>query len=142
MNKSGKGPNFLSPRSSGRIHTVSGIVLNYEGSSDLTYVRSPDVSERGMFVNTSRSFPEGAIVNVRFRLALSGASIAARGEVRYCLPGVGIGLEFCDLDASTRKLLENEMSLAKTRRVGSERSLGHSQKVSASRARARKRTRW
>jgi len=34
-----------------------------------------------------RSLPEGANLNVRFRLALIGASVRARGEVLYCLPG-------------------------------------------------------
>ena len=99
------------PRSNPRVHSISGIVLNYEGQSDLTYVRSPDVSTRGMFVNTTRQFPEGAILNVRFRLALSGASVRARGEVRYCLPGVGIGLEFMDLDRQTRQRIEREVLL-------------------------------
>lgn len=99
------------PRSSPRVHTISGIVLNYEGQSDLTYVRSPDVSTRGMFVSTTRRFPEGAILNVKFRLALTGASISARGEVRYCLPGVGIGLEFTALDPESRQRIEREVVL-------------------------------
>ena len=98
-----------SPRAAKRVHTISGIVLNYEGSSDLTFVRSPDVSTRGMFISTARTFPEGAVLNVRFRLALTGASVRARGEVRYSLPGVGIGLEFVDLDPAMFKLLEGEV---------------------------------
>jgi hypothetical protein len=73
MSKSNRRIFPSAPRSNPRVHTISGIVLNYEGQSDLTYVRSPDVSTRGMFVNTTRQFPEGAILNVRFRLALSGA---------------------------------------------------------------------
>lgn len=116
------------PRSVPRIHTVSGIVLNYEGQSDLTFVRSPDVSVRGMFVNTTRHFPQGAILNVRFRLALSGVAVQARSEVRYCLPGVGIGLEFIALDSATRHSIEREVALnapvpQKRRRS---RSAGHS----------------
>ena len=105
-------PSFPSaPRSAPRIHSISGIVLNHEGQSDLTFVRSPDISVRGMFISTTRHFPEGAILNVRFRLTLSGASVQVRGEVRYCLPGVGIGLEFMDLDAATRKLIDREVAL-------------------------------
>ena len=99
------------PRSVPRVHTVSGIVINYEGQPDLTFVRSPDVSVRGMFVNTPRHFPQGAILNVRFRLALSGAAVQARSEVRYCLPGVGVGLEFIGLDAATRQCIEREVAL-------------------------------
>lgn len=99
------------PRSNPRVHTISGIILKYEGQSDLTFVRSPDVSTRGMFVNTARPFPEGAVLNVRFRLALSGVAVEARGEVRYCLPGVGVGLEFIALDPATRRHIEHEVSL-------------------------------
>jgi len=104
-------PYFSStPRSNPRIHTTSGIILKYEGQSELTFVRSPDLSTRGMFVNTSRPFPEGAILNVRFRLALSGVPVQARGEVRYCLPGVGIGLEFISVDLATRRQIEHEVA--------------------------------
>jgi len=99
------------PRSVPRVHTISGIVINYEGQPDLTFVRSPDVSVRGMFVNTVRHFPQGAILNVRFRLALSGVAVQARSEVRYCLPGVGVGLEFIALDPTTRLNIEREVAL-------------------------------
>lgn len=111
MSKPAKAVFTSAPRSSPRVHTISGIVLNYEGQSDLTFVRSPDVSERGMFVSTSRLFPEGAVLNVRFRLALTGASVQARGEVRYCLPGVGIGVEFVELDPQTRQFIRREVAL-------------------------------
>jgi PilZ domain len=111
MSKTGSRNFYSTPRGSKRVHTVSGIVVNYEGQSELTFVRSPDVSARGMFVNTGRSFPEGAVLNVRFRLALSGAAVRARGEVRYSLPGVGIGLEFIDLDPAVRQLIEREVAL-------------------------------
>jgi hypothetical protein len=110
------------PRSTRRVNTVSGIVLNYEGNSELMFVRSPDVSTRGMFINTMRSFPEGAILNVRFRLALTGASIRARGEVRYCLPGVGIGVEFVELEPAMMKLVEREVERGTTVRRNSRSS--------------------
>lgn len=109
MSKNGDFHLVNAPRSSQRVNTVSGIVLNYEGNSELTFVRSPDVSTRGMFINTTRSFPEGAILKVRFRLALTGASVRARGEVRYCFPGVGIGLEFVGRESAVLKLLEREV---------------------------------
>lgn len=116
------------------MHTISGIVLKYEGHSDLTFVRSPDVSVRGMFVNTTRQFPEGAILNVRFRLALSGASVRARGEVRYCLPGVGIGLEFIALDGETRQRIEREVTLNANGNAASSRRAG---RVGLKRSRAK-----
>ena len=133
-----------SPRSARRVHSVSGIVLNYEGQPELTFVRSPDVSTRGMFVNTTRQFPEGAILNVRFRLALTGAAVQGRGEVRYCLPGVGIGLEFIGLDSDTRHLIEREVALndgarpAYKKRAGARKSGLSSAKARDSKRRGKK----
>ena len=127
-------------RSSPRVHTISGIVLNYEGQSDLTYVRPPDVSTRGMFVNTTRQFPEGAVLNVRLRLALTGASISARGEVRYCLPGVGIGLEFIALDAATRQLIEREVARGAARPVFRKRPASKRSRTRPPRSRSKSRS--
>jgi hypothetical protein len=68
-----------------------------------------------MFFNTTRIFPEGAILNLRFRLALTGAEIQTRCEVRYCLPGVGV--EFTGMsDAAVRKI-EREIKLCQGPRL-------------------------
>lgn len=61
-----------------------------------------------MFINTARKFPEGAVLNLRFRLELTGAEVQTRGEVRYCLPGVGVGVgvEFIRMpDSAVRAIL-------------------------------------
>jgi hypothetical protein len=59
-----------------------------------------------MFINNARNFPEGAVLNLRFRLELTGAEVQTRGEVRYCLPGVGAGVEFIRMpDSAIRAIL-------------------------------------
>jgi hypothetical protein len=63
-----------------------------------------------MFINTSRAFPEGAVLNVRFRLALSNAEIRARAEVRYCLAGVGVGVEFVEISPEAVEAIEREIT--------------------------------
>src|SRR5260370_28802247 len=68
--------------------------MNYEGNGENIPLRPPDLSLHGMFVNTSTHFPEGAIVILRFRLTRSNAEVQTRGEVRYCLPGIGFVVEF------------------------------------------------
>lgn len=82
--------------------------IAYEGSSENIAIRPPDVSVQGMFINTSRRFPEGAILTVRFTLARSNRQIQARSEVRYCLPGVGIGVEFLDISPEDQAAIEAE----------------------------------
>jgi hypothetical protein len=67
-----------------------------------------------MFVNTSRNFPEGAVLNVQFRLGQSGLHVSTRAEVRYCLPGVGVGIEFIDISEDAVRAIEREVKLQET----------------------------
>ncbi len=83
--------------------------VTYEGSSEDIQLRPPDISVDGMFINISRQFPEGAVLALRFQLARTGRQVQARSEVRYCLPGVGIGVEFIGLSAEARQAIEEEL---------------------------------
>jgi hypothetical protein len=86
------------------------LAVIYEGHSEEIPVRVPDVSARGMFINTSRTFPEGAVLCVEFRLTRSDILVKARAEVRYCLPGVGVGIEFLDISSEAQRAIEEETS--------------------------------
>jgi hypothetical protein len=86
------------------------LAVTYEGHSEEIPVRAPDISTHGMFVNTSRSFPEGAVLCIDFRLARMDVPVKVRGEVRYCLPGVGVGVEFVDLSPEAQRAIEEEMA--------------------------------
>jgi hypothetical protein len=94
-----------------RIHSLRDISVNYEGHNEEVVVRPPDVSRQGMFISTSRTFPEGAVLNLRFRLALTGAQIQTRCEVRYCLTGVGVGVEFMGISPKAVREIEREIAL-------------------------------
>jgi len=83
--------------------------MSFEGGGCEIPIRPPDLSLHGMFVNTSTHFPEGAIVNLRFRLTHSNLEVQTRGEVRYCLPGIGIGVEFVGLGAEAGRAIEKEL---------------------------------
>jgi hypothetical protein len=89
------------------------LLITYEGFSEEIPLRPPDLSLQGMFIPTSRSFPEGAVLKIRFRLARSQYDVNARGEVRYCLPGVGIGIEFVEISAEARRAIKEELRDAK-----------------------------
>lgn len=92
-------------RAPGRLAPYHDLCLEYEGHSEPVPVRAPDLSPKGMFINTAKHFPEGAVVKVSFRLG-NGLEINARGEVRYCLEGVGIGVEFLDISPEAQRALE------------------------------------
>jgi PilZ domain len=80
----------------------------YEGLGRHIEVRAPDISPQGMFINTPQAFPEGTMLKIRFRLGHSGRLIQARSEVRYCLPGVGVGVEFVNISDEMRTAITEE----------------------------------
>src|SRR6266851_1762745 len=100
---------FSATRRELRLPQLLEISMNYEGKGENIVLRPPDLSVHGMFVNTSTHFPEGAIVNLRFRLTRSNVEVQTRGEVRYCLPGIGIGVEFVGLGAEAVRAIEKEL---------------------------------
>ncbi len=69
----------------------------YDGMADVVYERSPDLTTSGMFINTPRTYPTGAQIQLRFDLLRTGVIVQTLGDVRYCLPGIGIGVHFVDL---------------------------------------------
>ena len=92
-----------------RLQPISELHLSYEGDIHEIEIRPPDLSPHGIFVNTSTHFPEGAVVNLRFRLTRSNLQVQTRGEVRYCLPGIGVGVEFVGLEAEATRAIEREL---------------------------------
>ena len=89
--------------------------VSYEGHTDTILVRSPDISLRGMFINTSNHFPEGAVLKLQFVLTSTGVEVQTRCEVRYCLPGVGIGVEFIEISSEAREAIEQEVKRGQRR---------------------------
>jgi hypothetical protein len=85
------------------------LFIAYEGYTEEIALRPPDLSVQGMFIQTAQTFPEGAVLKVRFRLARSLYEVTARGEVRYCLAGVGIGIEFVEISAEARRAIQDEL---------------------------------
>jgi hypothetical protein len=94
---------------SNRYAYVRNLSVVYEGSTDKIVLRAPDLSPTGMFINTPNHFPEGAILKVNFELPRSSFKVEARCEVRYCLPGVGIGVEFTEISSSAQQAIEEEL---------------------------------
>jgi PilZ domain-containing protein len=92
-----------------RFATYRGLNIIYEGRSEQMEVRAPDISPRGMFIHISKHFPEGAVLKLEFRLSRSGRDVKTRAEVRYCLPGVGIGVEFIDISPEDEEAIAEEI---------------------------------
>jgi len=50
------------------------------------------------------------VIKVEFWLSRSGHHVKARAEVRYCLPGVGIGVEFVEISEEDKQVIESEIN--------------------------------
>jgi hypothetical protein len=97
------------PQRHPRHRHLAELSLTYEGRRDSVCIRPPDISAKGMFINTDATFPEGSVLKLNFRLARTGTRIVARCEVRYCLPGVGVGVEFIGLPFEHAQAIEKEI---------------------------------
>ncbi len=111
MSKYSQGKSGTDPgqRGSRRVNSVREITISYEGRNEILVVKPPNLSTGGMFINTSQSFPEGAVLNLRFELLLTGAQIEARCEVRHCQPKVGVGVQFIGLSKEATRAIEQEL---------------------------------
>ena len=81
----------------------------YEGSSGELPVRPPDLSTHGMFIHVPRELPVGSVLKISFRLQRSGFQVNVRAEVRHCIPGTGLGVEFLDLPDEAARMIEKEL---------------------------------
>lgn len=78
----------------------------HEGVGRTVELRPPDISRKGLFINTPQVFPVGTLLTVRFRLTACGLLVRVRAIVRYCLEGVGIGVEFVNLSEEARSAID------------------------------------
>ncbi len=96
-----------------RLHARFGqyrdLTVIYEGSSEAIPVRPPDLSPGGMFINTPKHYPEGAVLKLSFYLVRRNYEVSARAEVRFCQPGIGIGVEFVEISDEARQAIMDEL---------------------------------
>ena len=102
----------INPREVKRHGLLSDLSVVYEGATEGIPVHLPDLSTRGMFINTPEQFPKGAVLKLHFRLIHSGYELNARAEVRHCVPGVGVGVEFVTLTPEALRAIEDEIQMA------------------------------
>ena len=92
-----------------RYCSLRNLSLTYEGQSEAVAVHPPDISPKGMFINTPVHFPEGSVLKVSFHLARSNHHVQTRCEVRYCMPGIGVGVEFIGIAPKDQNAISDEI---------------------------------
>lgn len=101
----------LEDREVERYQLTCDLSVVYEGSTDEVPVYPADLSTHGMFIPTTRVFPLGSVLKVCFRLRRSGFYVKVRAEVRHCVPGAGVGLEFLELSPEAMRAIEDEIAI-------------------------------
>lgn len=92
--------------------------IAYDGITEIVDARSPDLSTSGMFINTPHPYPTGAKIGLRFDLLRTGINVEAMGNVRYYLPGIGVGVQFVNLPEHARAAIEKELEKIKNEEAG------------------------
>jgi hypothetical protein len=91
-------------RSARRITHLCEVECEGSGVSRLT-TRINDLSITGAFIDSMSCFPQGAILKLRFRV--KSTEITVDSEVRYCMPGMGMGVRFLNLQPEHAKVIES-----------------------------------
>lgn len=73
--------------------------------------RSADISEGGLFISAIQSFENGEVMEVS--IPTKSEKIITKAQVKYCQPGIGMGIAFVDAGEGLRnKIRELVDSLA------------------------------
>ena len=67
-----------------------------------------DISEGGMYVHTGRMFNSGSLIDIS--VPVKSRSLSLKAEVKHCEEGVGMGLEFVNIEPSKQVELKNTLS--------------------------------
>lgn len=69
-----------------------------------------DISEGGLYISAIQHFDINSIIKVT--IPFKGNNITFRGRVRYCQPGIGMGVMFVDMNSEQRSILKELLSSA------------------------------
>lgn len=61
---------------------------------------SMDISENGLYISAIQSYEKYSVINVT--IPFKGEKLTFKAQVRYCQPGIGMGVMFVDLNAEQR----------------------------------------
>jgi len=97
--------NFDSVRLYPRVSFSGRVMIN-----EKTNAKSVDISESGIFLLTTQTFPEGTGIMVSF--PIGNGVVACQAVVRYSVPNAGIGLLFSGLSEQHHALIREFVEVA------------------------------
>lgn len=91
-------------RQAKRISYICEIQCEGYGIGRIT-TRINDISVTGLFIDSLAHLPVGSILKMKF--TLRDTVIEVDGEIRYCMPQVGMGVQFINLQAEHLEVIES-----------------------------------
>lgn len=93
-----------------RRHDRSRIIVDvYFDGADATGIASTkDIGAGGLYMNTQKELPEGALLTLR--LPFAEGDVVVNAEVVYSNPGVGVGVSFHGLPEKDRATIERALA--------------------------------
>jgi uncharacterized protein (TIGR02266 family) len=92
------------------------VLISYSHEGKLVTMFCSNLSEGGVFIETIRPAPVGALLQVNFRLPIEKQSFSLQAQVVWVCPArtatseQGMGLQFLNVDESTQKLIDRALS--------------------------------
>ena len=65
---------------------------------------SMDICEGGLYVSAIQVFERNSIVDLA--IPFKGAEVTVKAQVQYCQPGIGIGIEFIEMDDRQKAIIK------------------------------------
>jgi hypothetical protein len=90
-------------RKSKRIMYLCDVECEGEGATRF-HTRINDLSATGAFLDSMNCFPVGSLLKLKFRVRSREIKVTA--EVRHCMPRIGMGVRFVDLNPRDRAAIE------------------------------------
>ena len=87
-----------------RFRCPGNVQLGRAESAQQVWAKLGDLSLGGCYINTP--VPEVVGTKLRLVLQIDNNRIAALGEVRTCVPALGMGVQFTEFESSSRELLK------------------------------------
>ena len=91
-------------RNSKRVTFLCEVSCTGEGGNRLN-TRITDLSRTGAFIDSMTQFNVGSILTLWFQVG--SATVQIKGEVRYVMPQVGMGVQFLDLTPNQMEAIES-----------------------------------
>jgi Tfp pilus assembly protein PilZ len=73
------------------------------------HCESMDISEGGLYISAIQQFGENSVIDVT--IPFKGDKLTVKAQVKYCQPGIGMGIELIDLNdeqkLKIKEIIEN-----------------------------------